>query len=510
MLATTQDLIVARLIASAPIGIAILDLDMRFIVVNEPLAKINGVAVSEHAGKHVAEIVPMLYERVRSMFEAAIQAGSEPVHFELAGETAAHPGITRYWKETWFQIRTEHGLRAIGVFVDEVTDEKRNLEELHRAREAERRHAEEIRAIMEATPAAILIAEDRDCTRITGNRESYVVLEMADGNASASGPEEEVRRRKFREYRDGKPLPPDELPMQRAARTGEPVRGADLSLVFDDGHVRHIHGNAAPLHDTNGEVRGAVAAFIDITERKEAEEALRRTDQRKNEFIATLAHELRNPLSPIRNAAEVLRIAPDNKVAQAKSVDIIERQVQHMTRLLDDLLDVARITNNQMSMRKQPIRLREPVDDAVEAAQPLINTRRHRLTVVIAEEPLTVMGDSVRLTQIFVNLLTNAAKYTPEEGLITVTIAREGNEALIQVSDNGVGFAADQTHNLFQPFHRVHSSADAMAGGLGIGLSLVKLLAKAHGGAVSASSRGLGQGSVFTVRLPIHEAQISP
>jgi len=363
---------------------------------------------------------------------------------------------------------------------------------------------------MEAAPAVIWIAQDRACTRISGNPESYAVLEMEDGNISASAPEKEVQRRGFREYRDGKPVPPDELPMQRAARTGEPVRGADLSLIFEDGHVRHIHGNAAPLHDINGEVRGAVAAFIDIAERKEAEEALRLADQRKNEFIATLAHELRNPLSPIRNAAELLRIAPHDKALQVKSVDIIEAQVQHMTRLLDDLLDVARITNNRMSMQKLSVPLGRAVDDAVEAAQPLIDARRHRLTVAVAEDSLNVIGDSVRLTHIFVNLLNNAAKYMSEGGLITVTIAREGNEALVQVSDNGVGIAAEETRNLFQLFHRAHSSTDVMAGGLGIGLSLVKLLAEAHGGTVSAASRGLGQGSVFTVRLPIHEAQVSP
>jgi PAS domain-containing protein len=179
-------------------------------------------------------------------------------------------------------------LRAVGAFVEEITDFKRTLEQLQRVQEAQRRRAEELQTLMEAAPAAIWIADDPACTRITGNPESYSLVEMTNGNVSATAPDGVRSERNFQEFQDGKPAAPHELPMQRAAATGKPVRGADVTLVFNDGHVRHIYGNASPLRDAAGAVRGAVSVFIDVTERKQAEEALRAADQRKNEFIATL------------------------------------------------------------------------------------------------------------------------------------------------------------------------------------------------------------------------------
>lgn len=292
---------------------------------------------------------------------------------------------------------------------------------------------------------------------------------------------------------------------------GDGVYAAQYRVRWPDGTVHWISAVGRTHFEEQDGTRcpkRMLGTVTDITREREAEEALRRTDQRKNEFIATLAHELRNPLSPIRNAAAILRAAPYDLTVQAKSVDIIERQVQHMAHLLDDLLDVARITNNQMNIQKQPVLLCKTIDDAVEAVQPLVHARAHRLTIAGADEPLEVMGDSVRLTQIFVNLLSNAAKYTSQRGLISITLAQEGGEAVVEVKDNGVGIAADQVSNLFQLFSRLASTSDIQEGGLGIGLSLVKLLVEAHGGTVRAFSAGLGQGSAFIVRLPLtHQAQ---
>jgi CheY-like chemotaxis protein len=242
-----------------------------------------------------------------------------------------------------------------------------------------------------------------------------------------------------------------------------------------------------------------------VTERKQAEEALRAADQRKNEFFATLAHELRNPLSPIRNAAAILRAVREDAASHDKAVAMIDRQVTHMARLLDDLLDVARITNNKLQLKLQPVQVREAVDHAVEAVQPIVSTRRHRMNVIGPPKPLTVLADPVRLTQIFVNLLTNAAKYTPDEGSITVAISQNEGQAVIEVRDNGIGIAAEQIQNLFQLFSRVYTEPDIREGGLGVGLSLVKLLVEAQRGTVEATSSGIGQGSVFTVRLPLTE-----
>jgi PAS domain S-box-containing protein len=271
----------------------------------------------------------------------------------------------------------------------------------------------------------------------------------------------------------------------------------------DTGAVRWLRVLGRFLYDESGVPVRNVGVFFDDTERKAAELALREADRRKDVFLATLAHELRNPLAPIRNAAQMLgspKLASE-QLQWAQSV--IQRQVKHMAWLLDDLLDVARITQGKLELKKQPITLNSVVDSAVEAARPLLDRKSHQFTVTLPADKLTLNADPLRLSQVLCNVLTNAAKYTDAGGHITLAGRMEGGALSLSVKDDGIGIPAESLDGIFAMFSQVEGAATRSEGGLGIGLALVKGLIELHGGTVEASSEGLGRGSEFIVRLPI-------
>jgi signal transduction histidine kinase/ActR/RegA family two-component response regulator len=231
--------------------------------------------------------------------------------------------------------------------------------------------------------------------------------------------------------------------------------------------------------------------------------SLKEADRLKNEFLAILAHELRNPLAPIRNAVQVLSLQEPSDPAVQWPREVIERQVHQLNRMVDDLLDVSRITQAKFKLQREPVKLGTVIAQAVETSQPLIDARKHRLTVVPPSEPIWVDGDAARLAQVVANLLNNAAKYTEEGGQIWLTAERTGNEAVIRVRDSGIGIPADLLPRVFDPFIQEERSPDRAHGGLGIGLALVRSLVELHGGRVEASSAGRGQGSEFVLHLPV-------
>ena len=257
-----------------------------------------------------------------------------------------------------------------------------------------------------------------------------------------------------------------------------------------------------PLLDESGQLRGFTKVVRDMTERKHAEEALLEADRRKDEFLAMLAHELRNPLSAIQNGAHLVCHAslPPERLTWAK--DVIINQVKHLARLVDDLLDVARITRGKIRLRTEPVDLAKVLNRAGDVVRPMIDDRRHEFTLDIESGPLLVMGDSTRLEQVFTNLLTNAAKYTDPGGRIKLTTRREGDLAVIRIIDNGVGIASAMLPKVFDLFAQVDNSLDRSQGGLGIGLTISQRLVNLHGGTIKVASEGTGQGSVFTIRLP--------
>ena len=274
------------------------------------------------------------------------------------------------------------------------------------------------------------------------------------------------------------------------------VRRADGSWPW-----LHLRGQAA--YDEHGKPLRSFGVLMDITERKQSEQMQREAERNKDDFIAILAHELRNPLAPIRNALHVLRQTTSVDATTAWCHQVLDRQVSQMTRLLDDLLDVSRLSRGQLKLRREPMQLSDAIEHALETARPVIDAGRHALQVSLPPQPLHVMGDLTRLAQVFSNVLINAAKYTPSGGTIKLTVQADDAEAVVRVCDTGIGIAAEHMTHIFQIFGQVNSSVDRAQGGQGIGLSLAKGLIEMHGGAIEARSEGLGKGSEFVMRLPL-------
>jgi PAS domain S-box-containing protein len=282
----------------------------------------------------------------------------------------------------------------------------------------------------------------------------------------------------------------------RAVRENSPAEYEFLSPITQ----RWIEIHAYPSPE------GLSVFFRDIHERKLMEQSLREADRRKDEFLATLAHELRTPLGPIRHAAAVLHVHSMPLPEQKWASEVIDRQVRQMARLLDDLLDVSRITRNRLELRTESMPLADIVNSALELAQPLVESQRHRLTVSLPDEPLILQADAARLAQVFANLVNNAAKYTDPGGEISLAAWREDDAVVVCVKDNGIGIAPAHLPVLFDMFSQAEPALQRAHGGLGIGLSLVRALVQMHGGTVTAHSDGVGQGSEFVVRLPLQAA----
>jgi PAS domain S-box-containing protein len=269
-----------------------------------------------------------------------------------------------------------------------------------------------------------------------------------------------------------------------------------------DGKYHSVLAQGVPIRDDDGVIQRWAGINLDISRLKNTERALIEADRRKDEFLATLAHELRNPLAPIRNAVRILDADAADERQRKWGREVIARQVQRMSLLLDDLLDVARITRGQLELKKDYVDLKAVVNVAVETARPLLDAKQHQLTVNLPADDVRLEADPLRLSQVIGNLLTNAAKYTDPGGEVVLTARMSGTELLISIRDTGIGLSPESIPALFNMFSQVNSAIDRAEGGLGIGLALVKGLVGLHGGRVEVRSEGLGRGSEFIVRLP--------
>jgi PAS domain S-box-containing protein len=393
--------------------------------------------------------------------------------------------ISTHWRAPY-----EPDARDLGV-LDVLARQAADLIEGKHAEQALRSSEARLRIILDNAPAMVYVV-DREHRFMFINRRWKKVFNLTN---------EQVAGRSFYDF----------FPKQVAddfATNNCKVLEANTALELEevvpqaDGEHTYI-SSKVPLFDASGVSYAVCGISVDITERKRAVQVLRDADRRKDEFLATLAHELRNPLAPIRNAVKILQAKgpPTQELVWARGV--IDRQLQFMSRLLEDLLDVSRISRNSLQLRMERIDLAAAIEAAVETSRPVIDAGQHELTVVLPLEPVCLEADLVRLAEIFANLLNNAAKYTEAGGRISLAAKRCGSEVVVSVKDNGIGINADMLPRVFEIFTQSKGSLERSQGGLGIGLSLVKGLVELHGGSIECRSDGAGRGSEFIVRLPV-------
>jgi PAS domain S-box-containing protein len=450
------------------------------------LYEIHGVRPGEFGGTSEA-LVAMTHpddrEAVRlSMREALLRGDSYEAEFR-----AVRPSGDIIWISVNARVfrKGARAVRMVGATID--IDARKRMELV--LRESERR----LRFALRAANAGAW-----EMNAKTG--ETFWSEEFRDlyGYDAAVVPSREIwgarlhpddRDRMLRDYSDR--LKQEGAEFHREFRIIHPTRG-----------LRWIHTAGSVERDANGRAVDMRGISIDITRLKHVEDELREADKRKNEFLATLAHELRNPLAPIRNGLEILRLTQSGEMAE-RARNMMDRQLQQMVHLIDDLLEVSRITRGKIQLNRTPIDLTAALQSAIEMSKPLFDAAGHELTVEITAKKLIVDADLTRLAQVFGNLLNNAAKYTNPHGCIRLSVVPNGEQVRVVIRDNGIGIAPEMLPRIFEMFAQVDQASHHAQGGLGIGLCIAKRLVEMHGGSLTARSEGLGTGSEFTVQLPL-------
>jgi len=397
-------------------------------------------------------------------------------------------------------------LGFVGNVLD-ISDRKRTEQALHETRDT-------LVAMFDALPVGVAVA-GQDGKLLLSNQAMHRYLPT--GVLPSLDEERYMRWTAFHD--DGRLIERRDFAGARASRGERVVPGIEARYLGDDGVEIWTQVAAVPLKGRDDVMRGHVAIVTDIDAFKRTEAALRLAESRQrelfdevarsnrnlSEFLAVLAHELRNPLAPLMTGLELLRVGPRDPAVAANVRDMMERQVRQLAHLIDDLLDIARVTNGKVEIRKTHVDLNAIVTNAVETSLPLIDKQRHAFDLQLHATPLPVQADATRIAQVVGNLLTNAAKYTPPGGALSLRVTQDGAHAVIAVTDNGVGIPAASLESVFEMFSQVGSNRQHAQGGLGIGLSLVRQLVDLHGGTVSAHSEGIGKGSTFVVRLALDE-----
>jgi len=502
-------------IASSPIGMAFFDHDLRYLYANEALATMNGVPLSHHLGCTLWEVVPQMASEFAPLLRQILQTRQSVLNFEFQGEV--QPGIYHHTLANHFPVCLPDGeLLGVGVTVMEISELKRVEAALRMSEAFAHARVQELETLMEITPAALWIAHDPDCHQMTANRMAYNLMRMPLGSVTTATPADGSHPLPFKQYKNGQEFLPEDLPMQRAARTGQEIID-EIELVFEDGTVRFIYGKAVPLYHDSGEVRGVIGAFVDITERKQAERereqllarerAARKeaesANRIKDEFLAILSHELRSPLNPILGWTKLLRSRQFDQAATDKALATIERNATIQIQLVDDLLDVARILRGKVSLTRHRLDLAITIKAAIETVHLAAEAKSIQIQTHFIGKVGLIDGDSGRLQQVVWNLLSNAVKFTPSGGQVEVTLAAVDDFAQITVSDTGIGISADILPHIFDYFRQADSSMTRQFGGLGLGLAIARHIVDLHDGIIQAESPGEGQGATFTVRLPL-------
>lgn len=477
---------------NAPVGLGLTDRNLRFLSVNETLAEIDGISVLDHIGRSIREVLPEpLADSLEPLYRRVIDTGEAVVNVEVKGETKANPGVARIWSVNYHPVRDGVGaIMGVSIMVQEITERKR-------VEEALRHNEQKLSTIIAAADVGTwewniqegtVEVNDRFCTMLGYGPGSF-------GN--------DVRR-----FFDS--VHPDDLERlnhhMEAHFSGEnELYHCDFRLRKADGTYKWIQDAGRLIErDSAGRPLRMAGIHIDISEQKRAEEALREADRRKDEFLAMLGHELRNPLGIISNGVQILRrvAPPDPQLGDIR--EMIERQVIHTSRMLDDLLDVSRISRGKIQLNKQAWELRDIVRQTADDYQSMFDDNRLRLELNITQQPLPVVGDRTRLSQVVGNLLHNACKFTQPGGTVRIKLEAENQaSSILRVSDDGMGMETNVLGWIFEPFSQAAPSLERSQGGLGLGLALVKAIVELHGGDVKAASDGPGHGSEFIIRLPL-------
>jgi PAS domain S-box-containing protein len=381
------------------------------------------------------------------------------------------------------------------AFVSSVAEHCADAFERARLYDDARRSERRLQSVLERLPIGIVVSRPPDSTLVFAN-DAYARIWRTD-SLPVRG-EDRCRMMKAT-YPDGRPMPRAESPVTRALQ-GEVVDGVEARIERQDGSFAWVNVSAAPILRDDGSVEVAVSTAIDMTTEKAARAAADEAGRAKDEFLAMLSHELRNPLAPILTALHLMRLRGAGVLERERAV--IERQVSHLRRLVDDLLDVSRAARGGLRLERSPVELSAVVADAIEAAGPLVEERKQRLTVSVPHAGVVIDADRGRLAQVVTNLLNNAAKYTPPSGHITVSALADGDHVVLEVADDGAGIAPDLLPHVFDAFRQGRQGLDRRQGGLGLGLAIARQLIVGHGGTIEARSAGPGRGTIMVVRLP--------
>ena len=445
------------------------------------------------------EIWPIIGPQVDS-----IMAGGAPTwHEDQLVPVTRHGKLEEvWWTYGYSPIRDADGVRGVLVICNDVTKEHLVKAELAKEVSLRRHEAERLKVLFQQAPGfACVLRSPQHIFEFANNAYLRLVGHRDIVGKSVREALPEIEEQGFlglldQVFATGNPFFAQDVPLSLRSSSGSSLTQLFLDFVYQ------------PIAEPDGTISGIFVAGYDVTERKCAEEKIREADQRKNEFVAMLAHELRNPLAPISAAAELLSSIRQDDVRITQASDIITRQVGHMTHMINGLLDITSIAHGTIALDKEPADLGILLSEAVEQVRPLLERRAHRLILPQTAGSFSVLGDHKRLIQVVANLLNNAAKYTPEGGIIQVHLESRADDVVLAVQDNGIGIEQEMLPYVFEMFAQAKRPADGAVGGLGIGLSLVKSLVEAHGGRITVASNGLETGTKVTVALP-HLAEVS-